>query len=160
MARCAGYVCVHIDRSVVRTLAGGGGGVPTLFQDPCRAINCLCWFIWSCPAFPSGVLRRCTTTLRYERLLRARGAPATTLSSISPSRPNNPPRRSPPLIREKASHPIKINRVDRAARQVASLGRRKVPSSSEFQVRRCRCRTGADLIKACTPARARSFAAV
>lgn len=42
----------------------------------------------------------------------------------------------PPLIREKASHPIKINRVDRAARQVASLGRRKVPSSSEFQVRR------------------------
>lgn len=52
---------------------------------------------------------------------------------------------SPPLIREKASHPIKINRVDRAARQVASLGRRKVPSSSEFQVRR---RIRANLIKA------------
>lgn len=39
---------------------------------------------------------------------------------------------APFLIRVKASPSIKINRVD-AARQVASLGHRKVASSFEFQ---------------------------
>lgn len=102
-------------------------GVPTLFQGVLAGL-----LIVSVDSFDraqgSQVNPPTRRHFRYEGLLRAACCSRTAVHWHRHGHPVTPPF----LIHVKASPPIKINRVD-AARQVASLGYRKVASSFEFQ---------------------------